>query len=222
VKRFAVIVLMVFMIVCGTAIVHADRDAGQCYNCNNKHTLWVDYGEYHRWECGMCGEVGNDLPHDRSCKEPSACDKCGNASYIEKMNIVHSGGTDYFDKNYHHAWCWCGEIDQMDAHWMYCDSSSVCHGCSAVDVNFDVWHFYQDGVCQWCGEVEPLPPILPGDPTGDGNVDIFDALAILQFAVGWEIEVNQEAGDVNDDGKCDIFDALLILQYSVGWDVELK
>ena len=71
-----------------------------------------------------------------------------------------------------------------------------------------------------CGYIRP--PILPGDPTGDGSVDIFDALAVLQCAVGWDSDIDQEAGDVNDDGACDIFDALLILQYSVGWDVELK
>jgi len=66
------------------------------------------------------------------------------------------------------------------------------------------------------------PVLLPGDASGDGQTDIFDALAILQYAVGWDVEVNADAGDVDDDGKCDIFDALLILQYSVGWDVELK
>ncbi len=66
------------------------------------------------------------------------------------------------------------------------------------------------------------PVILPGDASGDGEVDIFDALAVLQYAVGWGNELDASAGDVNDDGACDIFDALLILQYAVGWDVELK
>ena len=66
------------------------------------------------------------------------------------------------------------------------------------------------------------PVRIPGDASGDGQTDIFDALAILQYAVGWDTDLNPDAGDVNDDGKCDIFDALLILQYSVGWDVELK
>jgi len=80
--------------------------------------------------------------------------------------------------------------------------------------------FAQNGADIEYGEF--APPVLPGDSTGDGNVDIFDALAILQFAVGWDVELNEEAGDVDDDGKCDVFDALLILQYSVGWDVELK
>jgi len=76
---------------------------------------------------------------------------------------------------------------------------------------------------QISADVQPEPPVLlPGDASGDGQTDIFDALAILQYAVGWDVEVNVDAGDVDDDGKCDIFDALLILQYSVGWDVELK
>jgi len=84
-------------------------------------------------------------------------------------------------------------------------------------------HTFIDGKCRTCGwEESTLPVTLPGDASGDGKTDIFDALAILQYAVGWDTDLNPDAGDVNDDGKCDIFDALLILQYSVGWDVELK
>jgi len=53
-------------------------------------------------------------------------------------------------------------------------------------------------------------------------VNIFDALAILQYDVGWDISVNISNSDVNADGGVNIFDALLILQYDVGWDVALQ
>ena len=63
---------------------------------------------------------------------------------------------------------------------------------------------------------------LAGDADADGDVDIFDALLILQYDVGWEVDyINLENANVNGDEMVDIFDALLILQYDVGWDVEL-
>lgn len=72
--------------------------------------------------------------------------------------------------------------------------------------------------------VEPEPPVaerVPGDADGDGYVDIMDALAILQYDVGWDVEINVSNSDVDGSGYVDIMDALLILQYDVGWDVEL-
>ena len=62
----------------------------------------------------------------------------------------------------------------------------------------------------------------PGDADESGDVDISDALAVLQCSVGWGVSINHANADVDDDGAVTISDALLILQYSVGWDVELK
>lgn len=82
--------------------------------------------------------------------------------------------------------------------------------------------------CITCGETlseEEIPALgvsrVAGDVNGDGYVDIFDALLILRYDVGWDVEVDLRNADVNADGYVDIFDALLILQYDVGWDVEL-
>jgi len=82
--------------------------------------------------------------------------------------------------------------------------------------------------CSVCGETmqeEEIPALgetrLSGDANGDGMVDLFDALAILKYDVGWDADVNLINADVNGDGAVDLFDALLILQYDVGWDVEL-
>ena len=61
----------------------------------------------------------------------------------------------------------------------------------------------------------------PGDADMDGSVTIMDALAILQYDVGWDVEIAAANADVDEDGAVTIMDALAILQYDVGWDVEL-
>ncbi len=72
---------------------------------------------------------------------------------------------------------------------------------------------------------EPIPVLsalrIPGDANDDASVDIMDALLTLQYAVGWDVEINLLNADVNADDAADILDALLILQYSVGWDIDL-
>ena len=83
--------------------------------------------------------------------------------------------------------------------------------------------------CANCGKTirtEEIPATgparLPGDADGDGSVNVFDALAILQFDVGWEVAILRHNADVDADGGVNVFDALLILQHDVGWDVEMK
>lgn len=74
-------------------------------------------------------------------------------------------------------------------------------------------------------EAAAEPPVLtriPGDADDDGSVNIMDALAILQYDVGWEVTINISNSDVDASGAVDIMDALAILQYDVGWEVELK
>jgi parallel beta-helix repeat protein len=63
-----------------------------------------------------------------------------------------------------------------------------------------------------------ISSIKKGDVTGDGNVDITDALFIAQYTVGLRTlsPTQLAAGDVNCDGKVDITDALFIAQYTVG------
>lgn len=76
------------------------------------------------------------------------------------------------------------------------------------------------------GEEEPpsgdVGARVPGDANEDEFVDIFDALLVLQYDAGWDVQINTSNGDVNADGIADIFDALLLLQYDAGWDVVLQ
>ena len=62
---------------------------------------------------------------------------------------------------------------------------------------------------------------LPGDADQDGSVTIMDALAVLQYSVGWDVDISMSNADVDADGSATIMDALRILQYCVGWDAEL-
>lgn len=62
----------------------------------------------------------------------------------------------------------------------------------------------------------------PGDANEDGVVNAKDALLVMQYDAGWNVEINGWLGDVNADGKTTIEDAVLIFQHSAGLDVVLK
>lgn len=59
---------------------------------------------------------------------------------------------------------------------------------------------------------------LPGDVNNDYKINSFDALLVLQSAVGSVTltEADKTAADVNKDSKINSADALMILQYAVG------
>ena len=69
---------------------------------------------------------------------------------------------------------------------------------------------------------EEHPQALTGDADGNGKIDGNDATILLQYAAGWDVQINDAAADVNADGNIDGKDATLLLQYAAGWDVELK
>ena len=62
------------------------------------------------------------------------------------------------------------------------------------------------------------PDVTPGDLTGDGAVNVQDAIWLLRSIVGLvELTPAQEAAaDVNSDGIVNVADAILILRYIVG------
>ena len=63
---------------------------------------------------------------------------------------------------------------------------------------------------------------VAGDVDGNGVVTNKDAVRILQFIAGWDVECNEGAFDTNNDSKVSNKDAVRILQKIVGWDVELN
>ena len=61
----------------------------------------------------------------------------------------------------------------------------------------------------------------PGDVNGDGNVDMQDALRLLQALSGMPLPIHEENADADKNGTINILDAMLILQAVCGWDVML-
>ena len=62
---------------------------------------------------------------------------------------------------------------------------------------------------------------IPGDIDGDTFVGNNDAIRLLQYLVGWDVVVVEEALDVDGDGFVSNNDAIRLLQYIVGWGVEI-
>lgn len=62
-----------------------------------------------------------------------------------------------------------------------------------------------------------IPSVVLGDANGDGDVDIADAVYIVNYVVGKPSpDFNEAAADVNGDGDIDIADAVQIVNYVVG------
>ena len=74
----------------------------------------------------------------------------------------------------------------------------------------------EDGIGDAC-DPDPHPHgtlFRRGDPNGDGEVNITDAVSVLSYLFSGGVEpACEDAGDGNDDGRLDISDALAILGY---------
>lgn len=68
---------------------------------------------------------------------------------------------------------------------------------------------------------DPAAAVLVGDVDGNGVVDGMDATLLLQYAAGWNVEIDEVAGDADGNGVVDGMDATLLLQYAAGWNVTL-
>ncbi|MGN0621913.1 MAG: leucine-rich repeat protein [Porcipelethomonas sp.] len=64
---------------------------------------------------------------------------------------------------------------------------------------------------------DPNPSVKLGDVTGDGNIDVFDAIAVAQYTVGKKTFTSAQlaAADYNKSGGVDVFDAIAIAKYTV-------
>lgn len=62
----------------------------------------------------------------------------------------------------------------------------------------------------------------PGDLNGDGRINSKDAIYLLRYIAGWELDgLVEDALDVNGDGKINSKDAVHLLRYIAGWDETL-
>lgn len=64
---------------------------------------------------------------------------------------------------------------------------------------------------------------IPGDATGNGEIDLKDVVAIQRFlAGGFDVEIDPKSADVNGDGELNLKDAVIIKRYLAGgWGIEL-
>lgn len=189
---------------CDLPVTEAEKD---CIFHWTKYVTYERSTTEHIQICSSCGRREAPMEHFQECTRLGVCAECRMSSWDD---VVISRTVHYANKS---TITYTAENHSFD-----------CVDCNKRVTRQPHFYWYSDE-CEECGYLYgslPPSPFVPGDASGDGETDIFDALAVLQFAVGWDTELDPEAGDVNDDGMCDIFDALLILQYAVGWDVELK
>lgn len=170
----------------------------------------------HENYCTNCMYSWGVIPHRVNCADPTSCFACGKT------------GLNTADYTYYHAGPFAGMHITKTGH------SFSCGQCNQAADNEA--HTFDKEICYTCGYVQgsdapdapdvpdaPVEPASkPGDADGNGEVNILDALAVLQKSVGWSVKIDEAAADVDKSGAADILDALLILQACVGWDVELK
>lgn len=70
------------------------------------------------------------------------------------------------------------------------------------------------------GNVE-VSDVIPGDVTGDGEVNKMDALRLKKYLAGLDVEIDLLAADVTGDGEVNKMDALRLKKYLAGLDVKL-
>ena len=63
---------------------------------------------------------------------------------------------------------------------------------------------------------------LPGDADDDGTVTLADALCVLSYTAGDEVQINLSNADVAGENGVNLEDALRIMQYIAGWNVTLQ
>ena len=81
-------------------------------------------------------------------------------------------------------------------------------------------HVYENGSCTLCGEADPDYHI-PGDITGDGEVDNKDLTRLFRYLSDYDVEVVEAALDVNGDGEVDNKDLTRLFRYLSNYDVEI-
>lgn len=150
-----------------------------------------------------------------------------NDSY--SMWISYGNVLDYSDSNQ----CVCFDADVTPGNsggpvWTYDEVSDSLKVVSiAASGIYDQWgsplcnmgpvfdDYNRDLIMGW---VNWHPYIMHGDPNGDGDITVQDAIMVLRSVVGL-VELNEDqtlAADVDGSGLVDVNDAILILRYVVG------
>lgn len=111
--------------------------------------------------------------------------------------------------------------------WKYGSSRGPEHIyiLSREDIDFS-WGPFENGVTIYCYRNTPAAKwaerrqpyddytivYLDGDADGNGKINIYDFLRIMQYTAGWSVVIDESA-DMDANGTIDLEDAILLLQY---------
>ena len=132
------------------------------------------------------------------------------------------------------------ELVEEDGKLYYYDEGRLAVDEGLVKVADDYYYIYENGaaVTDTMMLVEKTNDLLPedtycfgadgkmferlaGDANADGVVEFADALLVLEYSSGADVEINFLNANVDGNETVDLADALLLMQLSAGWDVEL-
>lgn len=127
-----------------------------------------------------------------------------------------------------HQECECGATQNKEYIGVFHDFGEWVVVDRETEYPFTITH---QRTCSVCGETDqyiitatPGNPdeILYGDANLDGEIDIFDVLAIVEYLNGIpNTEFGLVEADACKDGSVDIFDVLSIVEYLNGFDIDL-
>ena len=171
-----------------------------CYVCEkyvdeieiyHTNTYYVDLGDMHQWVCDYCdySEAGR---HYVACYKPETCLLCDATVSVHEEEYLHPS--------------------LLNEHITDAKHSFDCDSCQK---HIEYAHAYLNGTCIVCGYKKGTQsPSVPGDVdgssavtlndafvilersysgdesadvTGDGQVDAYDALRVLQYLAGWNV-----------------------------------
>ena len=95
-------------------------------------------------------------------------------------------------------------------------------GETAVSVTYDAPSTYDKDLIDRTFTVQNgavlVAERVPGDASGDGELNVKDATILRRYLAGWEgVEIDEICADFNGDGSVDLKDVTLILRYLAGW-----
>ncbi len=192
----------------------------------------VGEAEKHNFKDGACDVCGAACVHvegeavEENRKEPS-CE--GNGSYESVVYCTVCGGVISRDttvipgghqkgeavkENIVEATCSVPASYESVVYCTVCEEQ-VTRETITGEIDPDN-HTYVDGFCKDCSAEKP---VIAGDADGDGKLNAKDAVILIRFINGWDVEVDKTAADFNNDGKVNSKDYVWVLRYLNGWEI---
>ncbi len=189
------------------------------YTCKCGETKVDSYTDAlgHNYKNGVCTRCGAYEPHTHSFTEEVTAPTCTTEGYT---TYTCSCGETY-TKNYVSATGHTEVIDEAVAPTCTATGKTEgkhCSVCNEVIVAQEevptTDHKLVDGKCSVCG-YEEGETVVPGDITGDGNVDVTDLIRLKKYIADNTTALAGDA-DLNGDNKVDILDLIRLKKIIAG------